>query len=89
MFVLRAARLVKNIQHLSYTEHLKYLGSPSMQYRRVRADMVETFKILNNIEHVQHEHIFQKARTALRGYTKKIFKSIAGQTLENIASHNE
>ena len=35
--------------------------------------MVETFKILNNIDHVQHEHIFPKARTALRGHSKKIY----------------
>ena len=42
----------KNIQHLSYTERLKYTGLPSLQYRRLRADMVETFKILNNIDKV-------------------------------------
>ena len=42
----------KNIQHLSYTECLKYTGLPSLQYRRLRADMVETFKILNNIDKV-------------------------------------
>ena len=39
-------KLKKNI-HLNYTEHLKYMyiGLPSLQYRRLRADMVETFKI--------------------------------------------
>ena len=64
----------KNIQHLSYTERLKYTGLPSLQYRRLRADMVETFKILNNIDKVQHEHIFPISRTATRGHNQKIYK---------------
>ena len=69
----RATKLVKNIQHLSYTERLKYIGLPSLQYRRLRADMVETFKILNNIDKVQHEHIFPISRTATRGHNQKIY----------------
>jgi hypothetical protein len=38
----RATKLVKNIQHLSYTERLKYIRLPSLQvqYRRLRAYMV-------------------------------------------------
>jgi hypothetical protein len=68
----RATKLVKNIQHLSYTERLKYIGLPSLQYRRLRADMVETFKILNNIDQVQHEHILPISRTATRGHNQKI-----------------
>ena len=54
----RATTLVKIIQHLSYTERLKYLVLPALQYRRLRAHMVETFKILCNIDKVQHERIF-------------------------------
>ena len=70
----RATKLVKNIQHLSYTERLKYLGLPSLQYRRLRANMVETFKILNNIDKVQHKHIFPISRTATTGHNQKIYK---------------
>ena len=75
----RATKLVKNIQHLSYTERLKYIGLSSLQYRRLRADMVQTFKILNNINKVQHEHIFPISRTATRGHNQKIHK----QELQN------
>ena len=72
----RATKLVKNIQHLSYIERLKYIRLPSLQvqYRRLRAYMVETFKILNNIDKVQHEHIFPISRTATRGHNQKIYK---------------
>jgi hypothetical protein len=53
----RATKLIKNIQHKTYTQRLKYLGLPSLQYRRLRADMIETYKILNNIDKVQYEQI--------------------------------
>ena len=36
--------------------------------------MVETFKILNNIDKVQHEYIFPISRTATRGHNQKIYK---------------
>ena len=39
-----------------------------------RADMVETFKILNNIDKVQHEHIFPISRTATRSHNQKMYK---------------
>jgi hypothetical protein len=48
----RATKLVKNIQHLSYSDRSRYLGLPSLQYRRLRSDMVETFRIINNIDKV-------------------------------------
>jgi len=86
----RATKLVQNIQHLSYTERLKYIGLPSLQHRRLRADMVETFKILNNIDKVQHEHIFPISRTATVGVTtRRYIKRTAEQTSENTASHKE
>jgi hypothetical protein len=31
----RATKLIKNIQHKTYTQRLKYLGLPSLQYRRL------------------------------------------------------
>jgi hypothetical protein len=70
----KSDQISKNIQNLSYTERLKYIGLPSLQYRRLRTDMVETFKILNNIDKVQHEHIFPISRTATRGHNQKIYK---------------
>jgi hypothetical protein len=31
----RATKLVKNIQHLSYSDRSRYIGLPSLQYRRL------------------------------------------------------
>ena len=44
----RATRLLTNISHLSYKDRLIYLGLPSLEYRRKRADMLQVFKILQN-----------------------------------------
>ncbi len=48
----RATRLVRNLKGLTYEERLKQLGLPSLEYRRKRADMVQTFKILHDIDKV-------------------------------------
>ena len=60
----RATRLVKEIQHLSYGNRLKHLGLPTLQYRRIRADVVETFKIIKGMDKVEIDTIFPKNNTA-------------------------
>jgi predicted nucleotidyltransferase len=36
--------------------------------------MIETFKILNDIDKVQHEHISPISRTATRSHNQKVYK---------------
>ena len=45
----KATKLVKGLQHINYEGRLKSLSLPSLKYRRFRGDMIQTFKILNNI----------------------------------------
>ncbi|MEW8544372.1 MAG: reverse transcriptase domain-containing protein, partial [Candidatus Thiodiazotropha sp.] len=54
----RATRLLKCIQHLPYHERLKKLGLPTLEYRRERADMVQVYKILHNIDKVETDKLF-------------------------------
>ena len=70
----RATKLVKNIQHLSYSDRSRNLGLPSLQYRRLRSDMVETFRIINNIDKVYSNTIFPKNENTTRGHKHKIYK---------------
>ena len=67
----RATRLVKEIQHLSYGDRLRNLGLPTLQYRRIRADLVETCKIINKVDCT---NIFPIRKTNTRGHKHKIFK---------------
>ena len=41
------------LQNLSNRERLKYLGLKSLQYRRLRINLVETFIILNGGDKVE------------------------------------
>jgi len=43
----RATKFVTKCKSMSYVERLKFLKLPTLKYRRLRGDMIETFKILN------------------------------------------
>ncbi len=40
----RATKLLCNLRNKSYSERLRSLGLPTLEYRRTRADMVEVYK---------------------------------------------
>jgi len=53
----RATRMVKGLKKLPYEIRLKKLGIYSLERRRLRGDLIETFKILTGKEH-QLQQIF-------------------------------
>ena len=42
----RMTRAIPGLQHLSYEERLRRLDLPTLAYRRLRGDFIETYKIL-------------------------------------------
>ncbi len=48
----RATRLVPALRHLAYEERLQQLKLTTLAQRRVRGDLIQTYKILHNIENV-------------------------------------
>ena len=40
---------VAGMRGLNYHERMAYLNLPSLEYRRVRGDMIETYKVFNNL----------------------------------------
>src|SRR3989442_4362913 len=44
----RATKLVRSCKKLSYKERLIHLNLPTLKFRRLRGDMIEAFKILND-----------------------------------------
>ena len=48
----RATKLVKSISNLSYEERLKKLGMLKLEDGRVRGDLIQMYKIVNNLEKV-------------------------------------
>ena len=55
----RATKLIKDIKHLSYDERLENLGLSHITTRRVRSDLIQTFKIINGIDKLIN-HCFSK-----------------------------
>ena len=48
----RATRLILNIRHLNYSERLKQLKLPSLKFRRLRCDLIQTYKIFNKVDNI-------------------------------------
>jgi len=42
-----ATKIIGHIKSMSYIEHLKHLNLPTPKHRRLRGDMIETYKIIN------------------------------------------
>ena len=71
----RATMLVPSLKGKAYSDRLKHLGLPMLEYRRDRADIVEAYKILNNTDLVNKDKLFKMATyQALRGHPLKLFK---------------
>jgi endonuclease/exonuclease/phosphatase family metal-dependent hydrolase len=71
----RATRLIPGMSDLSYPERLEALDLPTLAYRRLRGDMIETFKILT--ERYDNEVCGDLLRPNLRqsrGHNLKLYK---------------
>ena len=70
----RLTRLLPELSHLSYEERLRTLNLSTLHYRRYRMDMIQVFKILNNIDDVKMEGMFEYSDLNTRGHSKKLNK---------------
>lgn len=69
----RATKCIKEIAHLPYKERLISLGLPSLEYRRLRGDMIQTYKILNNIDNLDPKFFFERHNdNRTRGHSYKL-----------------
>ena len=74
----RATRLVKCIKHLPYGERLITLGLPSLEYRRDRADFIQVYKIMHDIDKIDKDELFTLSRyRETRGHSLKLYKKRA------------
>ena len=70
----RATKLLGKIKHLSYGDRLRTLNLPSLKFRRLRGDLIQTYKIINNINDTNADQIFQMLNyNRTRNSSKKIF----------------
>ena len=67
----RAVRAISGLTGTMYEEKLAELGLPSLQARRTEIDMVQTYKIVNNLDTGNSDQWFERAnnRRATRNNT--------------------
>ena len=54
----RATKLIPYLRHLPYHQRMQRLQLPSLQFRRDRADVINTFRIVRNIDNITPTHFF-------------------------------
>ena len=62
----RAVNMVSNLRGRTYEEKLSELGMVTLETRRRRGDMIQTFKIMSGIDQVQPETWFTLGNTLVR-----------------------
>ena len=67
--------MVKGLSKVPYEKRLRILGLYTLEQRRLRGDLIETYKILTGRERVNPETFFTRATTTgkLRGHHLKLF----------------
>ena len=72
----RATKLVAGMQDFNYNDRLKMLGLQRLEERRMRSDLIETFKILNRKYDInpELELFFQLDEGDRRGHDQKLVK---------------
>ena len=54
-----ATKMVHGLRHLSYEQRLRHLELTTLRERRIRGDLIETFKIMTGKESVDRSQFFQ------------------------------
>jgi len=70
----RATKLGQGIEDWKYENRLAYLRLPRLDMRRVRCDLIDTFRIMNSIYDVHRELFFYLDEDGRREHKKKLFK---------------
>jgi len=77
----RATRMVKRFNKLPYETRLRKLGIYSLDRRRLRGDLIETFKIITGKEHVDSSKFFSVVRCHKR--TQRTFIEIVQAKMQH------
>ena len=75
-------RYIKGLQNLTYEQRLKKIRLPSLEYRQIRGDLIQVFKIAKNMyDPASTQSLFEFDKNSrLRGHMYKIHKQFTNKT---------
>ena len=76
----RVTKILPELANLSYEERLQRLSLTTLLYRRNRMDMIQVFKIIQNIDDISMDGLFEFSDSQTRGNSKKLKKPRALKT---------
>ena len=69
--------MVPGLGDKSYEDRLKDLTLPTLTYRRIRGDMIEVFKLVNDMYYFDCTNLFNfrdQSKRVTRGNKKKLYR---------------
>jgi len=73
----RATKMVQGFQHLDYDDRLNYLGLMRLEKRRVRSDLIETFKLMKSMYDVEKEIFLNWMTEVEENMTKNCLRRVS------------
>lgn len=71
----RATKLIPQLKNLEYEDRLKHLKLPTLLYRRMRGDMIHTWKFMHGRYNTDRTNLFQDAiHQGTRGHSLKLYQ---------------
>ena len=70
----RATRMMMGSRELDYESRLRKVGLTTLETRRLRADMIEVYKIVNGMEGITEAKMFKRDEGGRRGHKFKLYK---------------
>ena len=83
----RATKLIPSIRHLGYVRRLESLNLYSLEKRRLRGQLIETFKMLKGVNNIDYRHLFtfSNNRTRSNGWKLELKRFNTSQCGNKIA----
>ena len=71
----RATKTVNSLSNLTYEERLRKLGLPTLEYRRLRADVIDVYKTINQYDRINVDKSFIiMENVTTRENSRKLYK---------------
>ena len=77
----RATKLVPELKDLPYDQRLKKLNLTTLAYRRRRSDVLQVYRIVNNIDNLDFNMFFKRNVHPTRGHSCKLEKPRASSSI--------